>query len=400
MPKILIVSGPIFALYIIFNIGIGILAGEIYTLADIFYSFIELLYIVFSISVAYCYVRILKEKDTTPSLFPISFIIVMIMISYWLAITGSNVILPFLKNIIGFEINIDALIRNIDLFLGFRRLYGPLGGSASLGILLIPILGYSLYQLKEKFKFHHFVLLLLSVLLAFFTGSRVAIFGVLALLLLFFLTRHFILSYVLILALSGFLLYLSLGPPSPNNENIYSPNTKPLLDKKRIAAIKTSLNAGLSSSRAFLFGVGYKELGISAKKRFLTAASPITTQEYIETEYGIIAKGPYIILDTEYGFMPGGPHSIFNWVFAKTGLIGLILRLSFIYVFVFFLFRQILKGPHKSYLIMVTAVFISFSNLFTDECHIADPMLMTCWFVFYIYAYEKITKKISDDYKT
>jgi len=272
------------------------------------------------------------------------------------------------------EIQLDVLTKDIDETVGYRRLYGPLGHSTGLGLILIPMSGYFLFRLESGSKWRYLLFWGACVTLTVLTGSRTAVFGQAILLVFFMATRYFALFLALLLA--GFIATIVLG----NYTTLSLPakldplKVKTYIDVRRIEALRTSLNAWLSSPLSIFFGARYSELVIPTQKWYLSAA-------------GLMTHGD---LWCKYGFLPGGTHSILNWVLSSWGIVGLILRCSFVYVFVGRLLRKCGSVFRRKNLLVPIAVTISFLNLFTDGSHVTYPMLMSCWFVFYIFAYDAL----------
>lgn len=370
MPKVLVIAGPVFAAYVLLQTAVRVVAGATYSVQDTFYTVVELMNIILAIGIAYCYIDSLKRKDVF-SLQPLCYMILAILTLYYTAILASQVVLPLVKSLTGMSVTVDDLsLRNIDRSIGFRRLYGPLGHSTSLGLILIPICGYSLFLLKITSKTKHLLAFIVSSILIILTGSRVAIFGYM-LLLAYYLLRWRWYVAVSLLAMSFLILFLLYGDISllfPQKLNPFKMAS--YMDNYRLLAFLTCCNAWLSTSVSFFFGVGYNEIILLTKKWFLSSAGLMRHEHFV----------------TVYGYLPGGPHSIFNWAVSGTGLIGLLLRCSFIYYFIFHSFRKIGRIFKKPYSVFVVSICISMLNLFTDGSHIMYPMLMACWFVFYIFA--------------
>jgi len=378
MPKVLVIAGPVFAAYVLLQTALRVIAGATYSVEDIFYTVVELMNIILAIGIGYCYIHSLKRKDIF-ALQPLCYTILVILTLYYTAIFASQVVLPLAKSLTEIGVTVDdLLLRGIDRSIGFRRLYGPLGHSTSLGLVLIPISGYNLYLLRIRPKTRYLFSFFMAGVLIILTGSRVAIFGYVVLLLYYFLNRFracavlpFVLSFLVLL-----LLYREIVPLFPQKLNPFNKST--YLDNRRFLAFLTCCNAWLSTSSSFLFGAGYDKIVLITKKWFLSAA-------------GMTRHGDII---TVYGWLPGGPHSIFNWAISNTGLVGFLLRCSFIYHFVFTVIRKSLSILNKPYSVLVVSVCISFLNLLTDDSHVIYPMLMACWFVFYIFAVRLLSTNV------
>jgi len=380
MPKVLVIAGPVFAAYVLLQTAVRVVAGATYSVQDTFYTVVELMNINLAIAMGYCYVHSLKKKDVF-ALQPLCYTILTILTLYYTAIFASQVVLPLVKSLTGIGVTVDdLLLRGIDRSIGFRRLYGPLGHSTSLGLVLIPICGYSLLLLKIIPKTKHLLAFIASSILVILTGSRVAILGYM-LLLAYCLLRWRWYVAVSLLAMSFLVLFLLCGdiaPLLPQKLNPFKMTT--YADNNRLLAFLTCCNAWLSTPVSIFFGVGYSEIILLTKKSFLSSAGLMKHEHFV----------------TVYGYLPGGPHSIFNWAVSSTGLIGLLLRCSFIYHFVFQVIRKIggiLKKPHS---VFIMSICISLLNLFTDDSHVMYPMLMACWFVFYIF----VVRLLSTNVKT
>lgn len=378
MPKVLVIAGPVFAAYVLLQTAIRVVAGTTYGVSDTFYTVVELMNIILAIGIAYCYIHSLKRKDVF-ALQPLCYLILAILSLYYTAILASQVVLPLVKSLTGMGITIDdLLLKGMDESIGFRRLYGPLGHSTSLGLILIPVSGYSLYLLRIRPKMRYLFSFFMAGILTILTGSRVAIFGYTALLLYYLLNRFrarvvlpFVLSVVVLL-----LLYKDIVPLFPQKLNPFNKST--YLDNRRFRAFLTCCNAWLSTPISFFFGVGYNEIVLVTKKWFLSAAGLMRHEDIV----------------TKYGWLPGGPHSIFNWAISSTGLVGLLLRCSFIYHFVFRVTRKIGRIFYEPYSVLIVSVCISSLNLFTDGSHVTYPMLMACLFVFYIFAVRLLSTNV------
>ncbi|MCK4783898.1 MAG: O-antigen ligase family protein [Desulfobacteraceae bacterium] len=373
MPKVLVIAGPVFATYVLLKIAVETIAGEIYGLSDMFYTAVELINIILSITLAYCYVSSLKQKDIF-ALQPICYLILAILCLYYLAIVASEVVLPAVKSITGLSIAIDSLEHGVPPRLGYRRLYGPLGTPPSLGFVLIPICGYSLSLFRLKPKLCYLATFVVSTILIVLTGSRTPLLAYM------FLLAYCLLVWwkwkgILALTLSVFIVQLvgwNISTLLPLRINLFK--SEFYLDPRRASAFLACYKAWLSSLTSFFFGVGYNEIALVTKKCFLGAA-------------GLICRFEVKNTITKYGFLPaGGPHSIFNWSIASTGLVGLLLRCSFIYYFVWRAIRRIGRFFYRPHSELIMSVCISCVHLFTGDTHTSYPMLMACWFVFYIFA--------------
>jgi len=377
LPKVLILSGFVFAIYLIINILIKISLGQVYNNSDIFYSLIELINIILSIIIAYCFITSVLITKKRNSLYNLSLTIIAILFAYLLAIYFFDTIVPAVKQIIGLGIKIDDLSTGIDKSIGYRRLYGPLGGSTSLGIILIPISGYFLHLYTKKSKIFYILIVLSASFLIVLTASRAALIGQTLLLILFFFVSKKRIFLTVSIALLALMIFLSVGTKYSIDIPEKFHLSKIIFDQNRVLASKTTLKAWLSSSTSFFLGVGYNKLVLITKDWNLSTA-------------GIMIPEKLVL--TEYGFLPRGPHSIFNWVISGSGLIGFVLRCSFIYYFIYRLFIKTLITKSKKHLIMPFSILFSMIILFTDDSHVLYPMLMACWFIFYIYSYNIISK--------
>ncbi|MFX0133231.1 MAG: hypothetical protein ACFFDN_06265 [Candidatus Hodarchaeota archaeon] len=374
IPMALMISGPIFVIYWLINIAMRINFSQIHNTMDIFYSIIELLNIALPITIASCFTVYSFINKKLYSLYTLSIAILIILVFYVLAIYFFDLIIPTIKKIFELEISIDAFAIGIDRTIGYRRLYGPLGGSTSLGFILIPISGYFLHLYKNNSRIVYIGIISLASILLIMTASRAAILGQSFLILSYLLMRKRL--FINITILSFLLLVFTIAGTSISLPEKLNPfKAQFYSDSRRITALKTSLNAWLSTPASFLFGADYNELPLLSKDWNLASAEIIK---------------PELIINTKYGILFRGPHSIFNWTISGTGLIGFIIRCSFIYFFIYSLFRRILKIKSKEYLIFPFSILFSMIILFTDDLHVIYPMLMTCWFIFYIYAYRMI----------
>lgn len=378
MPKALLFSGPLFSIYVIFQISLKIFFGANYGFDDIFYTIIELININLAIFSGYCYFKSLKNIDVFSELRLLSDLILVILVFYSLAIYASDLITPTIKNITRISINIGSLEFGIPKRLGYRRLYGPLGNPSQLGLILIPICGCHLFLLQKKAKLNVFLRFIIATILIFLTGAKAPVFAYLLLLIYYLCFRLkwksiYFVNLLLVLILVG----INFGLLFPSRVN-------PLLidnyiDKNRISAFITSSSAWLSSASSFLFGVGYNELIVSTKKIYLSAAGLMENRE----------------LFTKFGFLPGGAHSMFNWAILNTGFAGTLLYCAFIYHFFFSVIKKIPAIFQKDYSIVIVAVSISFIHLFTSIVHISRPALVACWVVFYISSVYILSRKHS-----
>jgi hypothetical protein len=378
MPKVLILAGPLFTAYVLVQTCVRLIIGDTYSVSDMFYTLIELVNINLSILVGYSYVSSLYAKGVF-ALRPICYLILGVMSLYYIAIVASQVLEPALESITGMGITIDDLRQGVDRSIGFRRLYGPLGHSTSLGVVLIPVCGYTLYLLKIKPRPTHLFAFTLSTFLIIATGSRVAVFGYVALLIFSLLSWHSHLAVLILPMIVVFLLLLYGRVTGFLPAKLNPLNLSYYVDHRRLLALYTCCNAWLSTPGSLFFGVGYNELVLITKKWFLSAAGLMSHQEIV----------------TRYGWLPGGPHSIFNWTVSGTGLIGLLLRCSFIYYFVSSVIWRTGRVLRRRESVVTISVLISCLNLFTDGSHVTYPMLMACWFVFYTFACWLLWDKIS-----
>ncbi len=376
MPKALLISGPIFTIYVIIQICFGILFGAEYGFDDIFYTSIELININLAFFTGYCYFKSLKDEDILDSIQKISDLILAIVIFYFLAIYASEFVLPIIKKVTGFSINIGGLEQGVPQRLGYRRLYGPLGNPSQLGLALIPICGYHLFLLQKKYKFNVFIKFIITTCLLFLTGARGPVFLYIFLFIYFLgfkLKWKSIYFFTFLLALISFGINVGLLFPSRVNPFLIGN----YIDENRINAFLTSINAWMSSASSFLFGVGFNEIIISTKKIYLSAAGLMENRE----------------LFTNYGFLPGGTHSMFNWVIFNTGLTGLLLYCYFIYNFFLKAIKKIPSIIKKEYSILIVAVSICFIYFLLSMVHVSRPPLVACWIVFFVLSVNILSRK-------
>jgi len=252
-------------------------------------------------------------------------------------------------------------IRNLEN-LPFARIGGPLGGATALCLATIPAISwlYERTRLRAGSPLALWFAITIFIAASLWTVSRVGVALLLLLLAVQFPKHRVAAACVVFLSIA---LALGWGLDQLPKKWV----TMGISDPGRVNAFGTTMAALTSDKTALITGVGSHRLNIITQTSAAVGRGDLTFNSWA----------------TEFGTFPYGPHSILWWALGSYGLVGALLRC-------WFLGELYWTGTTIRAGIFPWAVIISSFSLFFDDTHIVYPYLMIIWFIFYIYALEKV----------
>lgn len=186
---------------------------------------------------------------------------------------------------------------------GGVRLRGPLGGAAVIHVIMLPVLAVHIANIKRRSNpvTLSWIAALLTIGEIFLTGSRAGVATMLIMVILLFIKRGTIKTYV-ILILSASIIFFSL------NMLMDFERFTNFEDSKRQLTHQTSLQIATQSTSNFLFGQGYSALW----------------PWYLYTESMRGSSNVENMVYTHYGFILYHPHSVFLQLLVELGAVSFI----------------------------------------------------------------------------
>jgi hypothetical protein len=252
-------------------------------------------------------------------------------------------------------------IRNLEN-LPFARIGGPLGGATALCLATIPAISWLYERAKQQAgnPLALWIAITILIVASLWTVSRVGVALLLLLLAIQFPKHRVIAACMVLLSIA---LAMGWGLDQLPEKWV----TMGVSDPGRVNAFGTTMAALTSDKTAMITGVGSQRLNIITQTSAAVSRGDLTFNSWA----------------TEFGTFPYGPHSILWWALGSYGLVGAVLRCWFLGE-LYWIGTTFKAGTFP------WAVIISSFSLFLDDTHIVYPFLMIIWFIFYIYALEKV----------
>ncbi len=256
-------------------------------------------YVVYSLVISYLamavgYAMALSAAETEPFLTRLAGLFTFIFVVY------------AAESLLGLGLR-SAEGTSITEMLGIQRLKGPLGGSAIIGTLMIPVIAIHLSNLinKRPFPSYHWAAMLATIACVILSGSRASLIGLLLFVVLIVIRFGSVRMIVAVLA-SG-IVVVGILQQVMSFERYAS-----FADRGREETIATSFRMLTDNPRSLFLGQGHG------------AVWP-WYQTDIKLVTGEVKNWQILIQQTEYGILLYHPHSLYLGMLVELGLAALCL---------------------------------------------------------------------------
>lgn len=283
---------------------------------------------------------------------------------YQILLAFLTISIPYNISKIKYDINIDyrkwmsnvAAILSIAFLIYLfwteegNRLAGPIGTSAILSVVILPVFSIHLYNLFDRYRLiSSSLFLIISTISIFATQSRAGLIILVLFLTIIILSKPSLKKVASLISMIFVFIYFYLDKIDTRRyENLLS-------DKSRSTAFDSAINWWLDSPISFIFGNGYGSLW--QWSLFDSNKHPYWNKQWTSTENGNIMYHA---------------HSVISQVIAELGLVGLIAFILFIVI----IFRETIKSWKAK---EGVKTYILISLLCTLPIFHADLMVFRNW---------------------
>ena len=264
----------------------------------------------------------------------------------------------------------------VTVGLGWVRVYGPLAGAATVGVLVIPAAAYCIGAVvgAGKMKPLWLFLSVYFLLVVLLSGSRAGLLGVSFLVILLAVTQRKKILWALIPIISiGVVAIMIWGIPE---------RFKNLQDTDRVESYKTGLRAFYSNPSAFLLGRGHGD--------FYRLSGDIRQKaiSMIARERGVYSR------ISEHGFTLERSHSTYIKTLVETGIVGFLLVLTPL-IWIFWRcyagkYRKIKTPEMTRARITLVGVIATFPLMAMDHYIIQNFWIFLVWSIYAVSAAEEV----------